>query len=353
MSDNEIIRSKDLLMVVVLLKKLIYAIGAYNSYSVGLFKMIEESFFGLVIYVDEDKNLQILPNNSSQKGGQLDYLEQIKIIAEQFSKTTIEELNQKISFLEEIMNKEIPELKVMYLEESTPLKLAKQGMNELSSEVSFENENIFPRIFAYKRTEPNNSPLNIKNVDNICYPKASELLFVQTRDASIIIVDIIQRKICFKFTNWPFFIDKFLIKRNLNYFKVVDPNRNRFLTINDLKKNTDGRINKSENLMLSDVMLEEDLRDNLFSVEMIKNYFENLEDKIWFYKDGIVDSYLFVANDPKTGEIYFMNLKNRPSLIKEKQNARIFNREYSLSDLKKYSKELKKKKLEKNKSYSR
>lgn len=352
MSDNEIIKSKDLLMIVILLKKLSYAIGAFNSYSVGLIKMIENSLFGMTIYVDQEDKLRILDGLDEENEN--NYIQNLKSIFANFSKETIEKVNDKIRNLEELMNSEIPELRELYFEEATPLKLAKQGCTELSSEISFNDDQIFPKIIVYKSSKKESKDIIIDNISRIHYPECSELLFIQTKDFCTIILDISKRKICFKFVDWPFKISNILVRRNLNYFRVVDPNRFRFLTINELKKNNEGRINKSDPLILSNVMLEEDLRDNLFSVEMIKNYFENLEDKIWFYKEGIVDSYIFAVKDDDTNCIYFFNLKVKPTQEDAGGSIRLVKREFSLKNINSFTKELKKKKRQDvNKSFSR
>ena len=339
-------------MIVMLLKQLSYAIGGFNSYSIGLMRMVEDSLFGNLIFVDKARRLQMLRSTPENTSRFCTYLEEVTRAYEDFSSSTIAQLNAKLDKFEQLVSAEIPNLRNIYMEESIALKLAKKGSNKLKDD-SFEEEPIFPKLFQFRRRPAKTFSFDIDDVASIYYPDYSELLFVQTNSNSIVVFDIFQKKVSFRFEEWPFKINKILVRRNLNFFKVVDPNKIRFLSVKDLKKNSEGKIDSSKRFLESSVMLEMDFRENLFSVEMIKNYFEDLEDKVWFYKDGIVDSYSLILENPKTYELYFFNFKNKQMAIQPDSPKRGNKRDYSLANLKRSVKEFKSKQSKKRQSENR
>lgn len=326
-------------MVIILLKKLVYAIGAFNSYSTALMKIVERSLFGTVLFTDQASKLHVLDARSQAPQERFEYLSEISRLFQKLGEDTIRKINRKMATFEETLSQEIPSLKQMYLEESMPIKSSRKTSRNSSFIKSNDEDAIFPPLYEHAVDNQPKEGVTVADVVRVRYPEFSDLLFVQTKHNSVSILDMVERKVRFELTDWPFRIKNLLVRRNLNYFRMVDPTRNDLLRIKDLKKTNEGRISKSDVIRSSNVMLENDMRSNLSSLELIKNYFETLGSQCGFQKKGIVDSYSLVVETERDSNIYFFNFKNKPkSILPRSPDLKVYSMKFLKDAVKKVKK---------------
>lgn len=335
-SDNEVFNSKDLLMVVILLKKLAYAVGAFNSYSTALMKIVERSFFGTVLFTDRASKLHVLDARSKLAEEQLEYMPEVARLFQKLGEETISRINRKMALFEQTLSEEIPSLKQMYLEESISKNASRRASRHSSLKEAIEEDVIFPPLYEHRSETRSGHTMTIADVARVHYPEFSDLVFILTKHNTVSILDMVERRVRFELTDWPLKIKNLLVRRNLNYFRVVDPTKNELLQIKDLKRTSEGRISKSDVIHSSHIMLENVMRSNLSSLEIIKSYFQDLGARSWFHKEGIVDSYSMVLESERGGEIYFFNFKDKPTTVLPKApDMKVYSMKFLKDALKK------------------
>ena len=302
--------------------------------------LIDQSLFGNSLYVNKKNEFHVQPdyplNELSQETGKMSYLYQIKFEQSQISQLIFEEINNKLSKMESVVLQEIPQIKSIYKENQTYFQSAIKLPQQIKLGRLADTVTIFPKLFTYQIPQDSNSHFTLPDIAQMVYANCSEILLLKSVSNSLLVFDLKTKQVSYCFKDWPFNLNKILIKRNLNSYKSKLMTQKNFIRLSNFPKKIEilYEEEKKEELESENIILQKTLGNTLYSVKVTKEYFRNMKSQLWVTPEFQNDSYAIVLKDDLMDELLFFKLefcyKNRTKNKNMLRNS-MRNNEYSLS----------------------
>ena len=195
--------------------------------------------------------------------------------------------------MEAFLEKQIPDLQRLYQDQFP------------KSQKNSKSFTVFPKLFQFQLNSQSKN-ISIEDIKQMVYEQCSQLVLLQ-RDSCISLFDLHSKKMLYSF-QWGFNISKILLKRNLNSYKAKLISKKFFKSLHAFPRKID--ILFDDNYLVSEsIILENELKDLLFSVVSIKKNFQKMQERIWIDSEFKNESFVFATQNKNSGELFFFKVE--------------------------------------------